>query len=241
MFDRQFTSISSARDFHTYTGTFNQVPVSIIATGMGIAMADFVARELRACVDATAENPIMLIRLGTCGSMAKDMPVGSVAVAQGSMSVHRNPMAFGGYANTENQQPYFMFPPIESDSELTQQLLKAYADNAKVRDRVFPCLNVTGDSFYSSQGRQDANFDDQNQHLIENILAAYPAATTLEMETFHFLDMAHNCLPRGCFRASASTIVLAQRRSNDFITPDVADMLEIECGRAVLTAVTSAK
>ncbi len=55
------------------------------------------------------------------------------------------------------------------------------------------------------------------------------------------LDLARNCLPRGCFRATATTIVLAQRRSNVFIEPAVAEMLEEECGRAVLTAIAAAK
>ena len=55
------------------------------------------------------------------------------------------------------------------------------------------------------------------------------------------LDLARNCLPRGCFRATATTIVLAQRRSNVFIEPAVAEMLEEECGRAVLTAIVAAK
>ena len=47
-----------------------------------------------------------------------------------------------------------------------------------------PCLNATADSFYSSQGRTDANFDDRNETLIDEIIGKFPTATTLEMETF---------------------------------------------------------
>ena len=61
------------------------------------------------------------------------------------------------------------------------------------------------------------------------------------IHTLTSLDLARNCLPRGCFRATATTIVLAQRRSNAFIEPAVAEMLEEECGRAVLTAIAAAK
>lgn len=146
--------VHSSRGFVTHTGTFGGVPVSIIATGMGLAMADFVARELRACVDATAADPVLLVRLGTCGSMAPNVPVGmlqdangmlqvsfftclftyisrsayflagSVAVANlGSISVRRNPSAFGGYdeASASTEAPYLFYAPIASDAALNEQ------------------------------------------------------------------------------------------------------------------------
>jgi len=42
---------TSTRHFTTFTGRMLGVPVSIIATGMGTAMMDFVVREARAIVD----------------------------------------------------------------------------------------------------------------------------------------------------------------------------------------------
>lgn len=42
--------LSSKRGFTTYTGTFQGIPISIIATGMGIPMMDFVVRETREIV-----------------------------------------------------------------------------------------------------------------------------------------------------------------------------------------------
>ncbi len=71
-----------------------------------------------------------------------------------------------------------------------------------------------------------------------SILSEYPLSAHRRVPS---LDLARNCLPRGCFRATATTIVLAQRRSNAFIEPAVAEMLEEECGRAVLTAIAAAK
>jgi uridine phosphorylase len=70
------------------------------------------------------------------------------------------------------------------------QLLAAYAANPLVAARVVPCLNATADSFYSSQGRTDANFDDRNETLIDEIIAKFPAATTLEMETFQLCALS---------------------------------------------------
>lgn len=48
----------SNRGFQIFTGTKNGVPVSVIATGMGLAMMDFVVRESRAIVD----GPMLMIR-----------------------------------------------------------------------------------------------------------------------------------------------------------------------------------
>jgi purine-nucleoside phosphorylase len=39
--------VSTNRGFTTYTGTFRSVPVTVVATGMGMAMADFMMREVK--------------------------------------------------------------------------------------------------------------------------------------------------------------------------------------------------
>jgi hypothetical protein len=35
-------------------------------------------------------------------------------------------------------------------------------------------MNVTGDSFYGSQGRIDPNFDDKNEDVLDNVCSTYP-------------------------------------------------------------------
>lgn len=62
-----------------------QVPVSIVATGMGTPMMDFVVRETRAVVD----GPMAMLRYGTCGGV-RDTPVGTVVVASdGTVLIRR--------------------------------------------------------------------------------------------------------------------------------------------------------
>ena len=39
--------------------------------------------------------------------------------------------------------------------------------------------NITADSFYSSQGRLDSAFNDENGKLIEGVLEKYPTAITM--------------------------------------------------------------
>ena len=54
-----------SRGFTTYTGRFNSTLVSIVATGMGTAMMDFLVRESRAVV----KGPMAIVRLGSCGGL----------------------------------------------------------------------------------------------------------------------------------------------------------------------------
>lgn len=40
------------------------------------------------------------------------------------------------------------------------------------------------------QGRPSRDFDDRNEHVLTDLLTMYPDCCTLEMETFHLLDLA---------------------------------------------------
>ncbi len=78
------------------TGLFEGVPLSIVATGMGISMIDFVVRECRAVVD----GQMSFARLGTCGLIDGASPVGTVCVAsKGALLVRREPDLISDKAN----------------------------------------------------------------------------------------------------------------------------------------------
>jgi uridine phosphorylase len=84
-----------------------------------------------------------------------------------------------------------------------------------VGSEVIEGLNATADSFYSSQARLGDAFEDRNERLIDDLQRQYPEAVSLEMETFHLLDLAR--CSRGTISASACAIGLAQRKTNAFI------------------------
>jgi len=155
---------TSTRGFITYTGTKNKVPISIIATGMGNPMMDFVIRETRAVVD----GPMAIIRLGTCGTIKEDVEIGSIVVAsKGSTFILRNPDAFG--SQSPDISPYFFCKPISSDQELSASL----SANLKLSVRsssIVEGMNASADTFYASQGRHDCNFTDNNKDIIPNLL-----------------------------------------------------------------------
>lgn len=217
----------SSRGFVVYSGCRRGVPVSVIATGMGVPMIDFVVRETA----AITKGPMAFVRYGTCGTVKEDIAVGSVCIAElGSVFIRRNPDAF---AEGASEDPYVVSKPVAADKELSALVHERLA--AKIGEaRVVAGLNATADSFYSSQGRTGAVFDDRNEGLVDSLVESLPTLATLEMETFHLLDLAR--CSRGKIRASAATIVLAQRKSNAWLTKEELHSLEVNGGEAILDA-----
>lgn len=69
--------IKSPRHFETYTGLFQGVPITVIASGLGTPMIDFAVREAKYCI----EGPMAICRFGTACSASKDTKVGNIVVA----------------------------------------------------------------------------------------------------------------------------------------------------------------
>lgn len=96
-------------------------------------------------------------------------------------------------------------------------------------------VNVTADSFYSSQGRIDPNFGDVNDSIIDDLQRHYPRARTLEMETFQLLHLAR--CSKDPIHASAAAIVVANRSSAVVASEEVLNRMELESGHAIMRAV----
>jgi len=220
--------VISNRGFIVFTGTFHKVPVSIIATGMGVAMMDFVVRECRAIVD----GPMVILRFGTCGTLQPTVPIGSIVVADSSILIRRNPdhWFLTHQPSAAVPPPYDYSKPVSADIQLSQIL---YDNLVSAKIMAIRGANATGDSFYSSQGRHDPNFVDDNSCIFDDLLTLYPDLTTLEMETFQLYSLAGSSVDRS-IHASAATIVLAQRRSNAFLDNDTKHQLETQAGEACL-------
>eukprot|EP00877_Chromochloris_zofingiensis_P005897 jgi/Chrzof1/1560/Cz10g12140.t1 len=67
----------SSRGFLTITGLYNNIPISIVTTMMGMPNMDFVVRESRAVVD----GQMAIVRLGTCGALRPPATLGTLLVA----------------------------------------------------------------------------------------------------------------------------------------------------------------
>ncbi len=192
-----------------------------------------------------------LFRFGTCGGLTNEAAEGTIVVAsKGSGFITRNPDAFthnyGGEdsdncnSNTDSSsaevpKAYNLHKVAPASQQLSDLVHSELA--AALGEKTIICgTNVTAESFYSSQGRIDSKFDDENAGIFDLIRASYPTATTLEMETFQLLHLA-KC-SKESIKASAAAIVVANRPTGHVIDTEVLERLEAEGGRAILEAIT---
>ncbi|KAK0470780.1 nucleoside phosphorylase domain-containing protein [Armillaria novae-zelandiae] len=186
--------LSSERGFLTITGRYKRVPVSIVSIGMGAPNMDFFVREVRECL----VGDMLVIRqlnghnrLGSCGGLIH-VPVGTVVVPKACISVTRN-VDFDFVNPEENDDvPYKISKPVYADPEfhdVVHQALESVKPSGSSTPIVAGITNASADSFYSSQGRQ-TSFPDNNETLIEQIIASTSDVATLEMETHHLYHLA---------------------------------------------------
>jgi uridine phosphorylase len=231
-FDTRTSVVSSSRGFTTITGTYKGVTISIVSIGMGPAMMDFFIRESR----FVTSGPMAIVRFGTCGGISPAALPGTVVVARHSGYVNRNPNAFGkDKKDADRVEPYVMYEETPADiafgNIIVDKLIGGIGAAAVVEG-----TNITAESFYSSQGRVDSdNFDDRNETLVDKVIAKYPSAASMEMESFQLLHLA-NCSKIPIY-ASAAAIVISNRLDpSRIVAGDVLDHLESEGGRDMLEA-----
>ncbi|EFC49908.1 predicted protein [Naegleria gruberi] len=222
----------SARGFYTITGKYKGKDVSIVGIGMGFPMMDFLVREALYCFESG--STVAMLRLGTCGTPDISVQTGDYVITEDSISVIRNPDYFTlkeENQSTEGVKPYLLSLPVKSNKDFQDALDNAFTqlDLPHHRGR-----NAMGDSFYSSQGRHDDKFDDENDH-IEGKLQEL-GVKSIEMESFQLLDLAR-CTKTVKVKACAATLVLAQRVTNVFIDVNLKNTREEMMGRAGLEAI----
>lgn len=71
--------VANRREFVTYTGTLDGVPVSVTSTGIGGPSASIAMEELHMCGADT------FLRVGTAGGMDLDVQAGDVVIASGAV------------------------------------------------------------------------------------------------------------------------------------------------------------
>ncbi|MCR5788461.1 MAG: uridine phosphorylase [Lachnospiraceae bacterium] len=116
------------REFKTYTGTLEGVPVSVTSTGIGGPSASIAMEELYRCGADT------FVRVGTCGGMQEDIMGGDLVIASGAIRME----------GTSREYAPIEFPAV-ADFTVTQALREAAgAVSARYHVGVVQCK----DSFY---------------------------------------------------------------------------------------------
>lgn len=168
---------------------------------MGFPLVDFFVREVRAIV--TGE--LIIVRMGSCGSLTEDCPIGSLVVPKSSYGIWRNCDYFHPEVTREQREkgeiePYIITRPLDCDHQVHDQLLKSLNQEIpQVDEKVFGgkkvlalgnITNASADSFYSSQGRISSHFLDANSNLIDVLQERRREFSRLSSGTFVYFSLS---------------------------------------------------
>ena len=207
------------REFITHTGYIGEKRISAISTGIGTDNIDIVLNELDALVNTDLKSgkelkektSLNLIRLGTSGTIQKEININSIVVSSYGLGID-NLMHF--YAN--NQFDYEIQNAIEQQLQWPTFLSKpyVYAANKDLLNK-FESFNqgitITAPGFYAPQGRQmriPFAIEDLQQKML-NFNHNGIKITNFEMETSALYGlgklMGHNCLTLCTILANRAT------------------------------------
>ena len=230
---------SSSKGYTTYTGTYLGIDISIVSFGMGVSMIDFFVREGR---DVAPKGPMVIVAYGSSGGLQRSVKPGSLAVIEDSVLITRNPDAWtdessgSGCDSDESQSFYTVSKPIVAHAGLVEHMKNELNFSKPTPSHnVVSGLSATADSFYSSQGRIDSNFDDHNGNLVAEVSKKHPNIINMEMESFHLLDLARCTLKSSNkIAACAVAVVVATRPTGE--VADTRMLAEVEAwgGKAIL-------
>ncbi|MDX2164551.1 MAG: nucleoside phosphorylase [Gammaproteobacteria bacterium] len=153
------------RELVTHTGYLGKKRISVISSGMGIGGVDIAMNELDALVNVDFKtrtvNPthksLQIVRLGTCGSLQKDVPVDSMVVSRRAVGLDGLANFYEISFNPEEEalrqeviEKFNHHPAIEAcyTAEGDQRLVNLFGS-----EQAIVGTTVTSGGFYAGQGR----------------------------------------------------------------------------------------
>lgn len=154
----------SNREFLTVTGSYHDMEISVISSGIGTDNIDILINELDALVNIdlatglVAEEPrsLSFIRIGTAGGLQEDLPVGSFIATAKAVGFDGVLHFYEGY---EWCLDHMMADAIVSHLEWPDTLAYPYVVDAdatlmeKVADGMRRGITISSPGFYGPQGR----------------------------------------------------------------------------------------
>ena len=196
---KHFDSIeftTQKREFKTTTGFYKGKRLSVISTGIGPDNIDIVLNELDALVNIDLETrtikeeltSLNIVRIGTSGSLQKDVPVDSFLLSTHGLDINGMLHFYdlSGIENVEieiafikhtNWNPKKSHPiVIPNNAELQEKLAS---------DKTYLGMTITAGGFYGPQGRvlRLPVYDPQLNNKIDSFQHKDIRITNLEMET----------------------------------------------------------
>jgi len=214
------------REFITHTGIIDDIPISVVSTGIGTDNIDIVINELDALVniDLTTgkikekHTTLTFIRIGTSGSLHPSIPLDSLLLNTHSLGLD-NLLSF--YDFEENallkKLEYKIFSKYPALGTLPIKPYLTGADDSLVKlfeKGMQKGITLTAPGFYGPQGRQ-LRLNSRMRNLLENIAISEREETSItnfEMETsgIYGLSTLLN------HKAISCNVILANRPQNIF-------------------------
>ncbi|MFH1228039.1 MAG: nucleoside phosphorylase [Planctomycetota bacterium] len=210
LFDR-VTLKRQNREFQTYTGLYKNIPVSVMSTGIGPANVEIALIELSQIAD-----DLTIIRVGSCGSLQKNIHVGDVVISTASLRLENTSLFFvpEGY-------------PAIAHYEVIQRL-KESAEMLGMTHHLG--LTATAPGFYGAQGRVMPGFPLRTTDMVNYFSKI--GVMNFEMETSVLLTLGH----LKNYRVGSVSAVYADRCRYKFATPAEQHQAETNCIKTGLKA-----
>lgn len=212
-----------SREFHTITGKYKGKRISCISTGIGTDNCDIVMNEIDALANIDFETrtekaekrSLDIVRIGTCGGMQEDIPIGTFLVSQKSIGFDgvlafykdRDKIADLGF---EQALVDFIHYPAKAATPYVVSANPELVDRIAQDDMMRGCT-IAANGFYGPQGRilrVDIAVPDINERISEFRYQGQ-RITNYEMEGSCIAGLA---LHMG-HRAMTVCCVIAQRKA----------------------------
>jgi uridine phosphorylase len=184
------------REFLTYTGSYREIPVSIMAAGIGAPVSAIAIVEAANCV-----APVTFIRLGTCGALPPTIAVGDLVITESAWCA-------------ENTSASYL-PPGGFVPQAAPEIVAALRQAADIVGVPYHAgLTCTTADFYLSQGRAAPGFPEPDPEFLQSLTEA--GVLNLEMEMSVYLALAAVSTYR--IRAGGACLVLNNRSTGQGLT-----------------------
>ena len=158
-------SRTSNREFVSATGSYQGKRITVLSTGIGTDNIDIVMNELDALVNIDLATrtvndtlrSLTIVRIGTCGGMQEDVPLGSFVASEYSIGIDGVLNFYAGrdavsdldmeraFVATTDWNPQKAAPyVVKADDELTDRI---------AADDMIRGITVSANGFYAPQGR----------------------------------------------------------------------------------------
>lgn len=199
------------REYVTFTGSYQGIRVSVMATGIGPGAMEIAVIELSQCV----ERPTF-IRCGSCAALQEGIKLGDLIISQAAYRLENTSAHFVGDGY-----------PAVSDPEVLLSLVQA-ADELGIPQHIG--ITATAPGFYGAQGRRIGSFLPRETNLVTDLQRQGVKNLEMEISTLFILAMLSGA------RSGAVCAVFGSRHDDSVIMPEEKDPIERRCVETGLRA-----